>query len=348
MAAGSSRSCHCRVGYLCDLRVCEYTTMPCLRCGTSRVCTSDNVSDAGVLVLPGRSLSSCVVAHIRAACHQRIIASDTYAYRRSLHNFSSVFNRMFNHFKSSVRMADLMDIYNALLIDAGYIDGLAAFLTTRAVRTILDCGSGTGFPALDLRARGWDICGVDRSARMLKRLSKKLYATDLTMPLYQTDWLNLTACVPDTFDALLCRGNSLIYIDSWDSETLNDGTPTRILQALGQFRAKIHAGGMLYIDLYHRRFDDGESKFICQSVAKMIGDQHVRLDSTIHYDYGVRRRAWNWAIEIDGQQATGNVSSYLLRHADLIDMLYAAGFTHVEEVQISGEVHLTGYVASVV
>jgi len=67
---------------------------------------------------------------------------------------------------------------------------------------------------------------------------------------YLTKWQELNSNVNKKYDALLCRGNSFIYIDGYDVTTYN---PLVIIenmkQSLGQFYNQLNENGVLYIDL---------------------------------------------------------------------------------------------------
>ncbi len=67
------------------------------------------------------------------------------------------------------------------------------------------------------------------------------------MPCYLADWRELTAKIPQRFDAVICRGNSLPYVDSWD-QPLTNLAPENIQKALQQFCQMLNPGGLLYVD----------------------------------------------------------------------------------------------------
>ena len=108
--------------------------------------------------------------------------------------------------------ADLWDLCVPLLWDDNYISSLEGLLRENGITTILDCGGGTGFPAIGLRANGWKVSYVDKSNEMLETFQGNCARHNVHIPTYQADWLQLSHVLADRFDAVLCRGNSLVYV----------------------------------------------------------------------------------------------------------------------------------------
>src|SRR3712207_5350836 len=114
-----------------------------------------------------------------------------------------------------MKVSDLWSICVQFLWDQRYVESLEFLLRENGVTTILDCGGGTGFPAIELRARGWEVAYVDRSSEMLEAFQGNCARHDVHIPTYQVDWLELSEVLGERFDALICRGNSLVYVGSW-------------------------------------------------------------------------------------------------------------------------------------
>ena len=75
--------------------------------------------------------------------------------------------------------SEYADVYDVLYRDKDYleesrlIDRLLQTYGNGSVRSLLDLGCGTGNHALPLAQRGYEVVGVDRSARMLESAHKK-------------------------------------------------------------------------------------------------------------------------------------------------------------------------------
>ena len=150
----------------------------------------------------------------------------------------------------SENLPELWDISIEFLYDERYLQGLIHFFNERAVKTILDCSCGGGYPAIDLAKSGFDVTCTDGSAAMIKKFRENQKKSGLAIPSQTLDWGELSS-IGKEFDAVLCRGNSLIYVDSWESgNSLNDieSVLSKIRAALTQMFAVTSKTGLLYVD----------------------------------------------------------------------------------------------------
>jgi SAM-dependent methyltransferase len=98
------------------------------------------------------------------------------------------------------------DLLNAEPIEAR-IQFVVAELERRGVRPpdhILDAGCGTGRYAIDLRARGFRVSGVDQSPELIEIAQRRATKLGLQADFSATDLLNLEAA--RKFNGVLCRG----------------------------------------------------------------------------------------------------------------------------------------------
>ena len=65
-----------------------------------------------------------------------------------------------------MNIAELWGICIKFMWDNSYIQSLDTLFRKNNVKTILDCGGGTGFPSLELKKIGWDIIYSDESKLM--------------------------------------------------------------------------------------------------------------------------------------------------------------------------------------
>jgi hypothetical protein len=170
---------------------------------------------------------------------------------------------------------------------------------------------------------------------MVQRFLEKQAVEKVVIPSYSSDWRNLSQNIPGVFDALLCRGNSLVYMDSWDiGPALTPGL-REIQIALDEFFKKLKLGGVLYLDIY--REDQGDNGVSRELGEMVVAGHRVSLDWQINCDHSSRRRIWTADLSVDGQSQRFELSSFLLYHAELVTLLYKAGFSDVAEVEIDGE-----------
>lgn len=80
------------------------------------------------------------------------------------------------------------------------------------IKTILDAGSGTGFHALLLAQLGAEVTAVDVSSKMLAQLQAHSDQLALSLRTIQTNFEALDQVVNETFDAVMCMGNSVAHL----------------------------------------------------------------------------------------------------------------------------------------
>jgi SAM-dependent methyltransferase len=248
--------------------------------------------------------------------------------------------------KTYMSLADLWDITRTFMWDHKYVAGLDQFLRSQDVTTILDVAGGTGFPCLELRRMGWDITYSDGSNLMLGHFKKRMEGTGQEIPQHHSNWLELSQNIPGKYDAVLCRGNSLIYVDSWDQCGVHETTKERIKKSLAEFYKTLNDGGLLYVDITNKsEFDQQTYPIIEKLGERIISDKPTRLIWELTHDYEGRIRTCNSTLSHDGQEYKHTYQSYLLRHEELVEILKEVGFRKVEETKIDGEDSYTVFVA---
>ena len=243
-------------------------------------------------------------------------------------------------------LAELWNIYVQFMWDEKYILGLEQFLKSHKIKTILDCAGGVGFPAIALKKKRWDIVYADRSKEMFDFFEKKLQEEKINIPFYFVNWLELSKKLDRKFDAVLCRGNSLVYVDSWGENNIQKATKENIKKSLLEFWKVLNPGGLLYIDIINKEEFDRTSYPIVEDYGeKVIDGRKVRLRWEMSHDYTTHMRTWKAIVSVDEARYEFLYSSYLLRHEELVNMLNEIGFKNVQEVKIGGENNYNVFVA---
>ncbi len=144
-------------------------------------------------------------------------------------------------------------------------------IVERHAHRVLDCAVGTGFPALDLAASpptdGFTIHCTDSDRAMLDILANRVrdhYGPQHGVSLDQLapkingkidgagvdglllDWAEL-GMVDGVYDYVMCRGNSLVYADTWAGGK-QVASERRLKELLRMIAAKVKRGGYLHID----------------------------------------------------------------------------------------------------
>ncbi len=240
-------------------------------------------------------------------------------------------------------ITEVWELCISLMWDASYIKSLDAFLKDNNVNTILDCGGGTGFPCIELKKLGWNISYCDNNKTMIEHFSKKINKLSMNIPTFNTDWRTLSENIPQKFDALLCRGNSLIYVDSW--ETTN---PTlkreNIKRVLREFYQRLNEKGLLYIDIINQKEFNQKYPLIENIGEKIINGKKVKVTWEITHSPKKKRRKCDIILNIEDYKNVTTCYSYLLTQEELSLLMTECGFKNVHNVKIIGENNYTVYV----
>ena len=111
-------------------------------------------------------------------------------------------------------------------------------------RRVLDAACGTGMHAIALAQVGFETVGADLSDGMISRARENAQAAGLNLPFKTAGFGNLAATFgPESFDALLCLGNSLPHLL----------TAELLFQTLTDFARCLKPGGLAIIQ--NRNFD---------------------------------------------------------------------------------------------
>jgi glycine/sarcosine N-methyltransferase len=110
------------------------------------------------------------------------------------------------------------------------------------VRRVLDAACGTGQHAIALARQGYTVVGADLSRAMVERARANAAAAGVDVAFAVVGLGGLVA-LGETFDAVLCLGNSLPHLL----------TAEAVADALADFAAVLQPGGLLVIQ--NRNFD---------------------------------------------------------------------------------------------
>lgn len=215
------------------------------------------------------------------------------------------------------------------------VQGMAAWLGPPAGQKILDCAAGSGFPAIDLRQRGYDVTCTDASEPMLERFRINAQAAGVDLRPIRARWEELDSLYEDDFDVVMCRGCSFLYAGTFDDDV--DPDPTALDRSLANFRRALRPGGRVYLDApLEENLGEAEPKWI-EHPARTIDGRRIEMRERISADRQTRLRRWEVELSIDGEVFSLERRSHYMPHADLLELIRRAGFEDVTRVEVSGE-----------
>ncbi len=191
--------------------------------------------------------------------------------------------------------------------EMGFIHG-ALGLPRRA--KVLDVPCGAGRLALELAAWGYDVTGIDQSARLIEAARQEAEQRDLQVDFRHGDMRDLPE--DGQYDGLVCLWNSFGYFDD-----------TGNLDFLRAVSRSLKPGGRLALDtplmetLLHGMVEEPR-------VWTEAGDLLALEERGFDYERG--RLESTWTFIRDGEREVRDMSIRLYAYRELVAMLEEAGF----------------------
>jgi len=228
----------------------------------------------------------------------------------------------------------IWDVCTEFLYDRElYVDSLSGILGNHNSKKILDCSCGTGFPAIELKKRGFDLVCSDASINAVKILKTKLKTENISMPVLNVKWQELNSFFGEEFDAVLCRGNSISYADSWGRNPADlSRTREEILVSLRNMYSVIKKGGLLYIDIASLNKNNSlNSVFEKEFSSGKLKGKKLTINSKVNHLLPEKKRQWVLNVLVEPENKTHSIYSegYLLDEPELISMLKQTGFKEI-------------------
>jgi len=226
--------------------------------------------------------------------------------------------------------------------DETFIEHLYQFYKDRGIETVGDWSGGRGKKIRGLAERGLTVVYNDINTELkalfeadcARRDVRRIKAT------HEYDWVQLHPSRIGTVDAGQCLGYSIGYADG--GSNINPARArAKIQTVLHNFRA---LSPRLLIDLYKENEPERHTINIPEIGTMNVNGEEVALRWDIRHDGQIRRITRH--LTIDGVACRPvERESYLLGHAELEEMLKAAGFPDVKKVEIQAEKHYDIYFA---
>ena len=167
-----------------------------------------------------------------------------------------------------------------------FLQGLFTRYAKRPVEQILDLGCGTGGHALALMRRGFQVTGVDSSARMLSIARRKAAKAGLALELVRAKLQDFQ--FPRKFDAVICMFSVIDYLTKGGD----------LKRMLANVRRHLRPGGIFICDFWHApavaAFTPHKSKAFRRGDLSVERTAHTRLLAPkrlceVHYQCAVRK-----------------------------------------------------------
>lgn len=215
-------------------------------------------------------------------------------------------------------------------------EGIAAWLGPPDGLRVLDCACGSGFPALELTRRGYDLTCTDGSEAMLAHFRRNASVNEVDLDAELVLWEDLPRRYGSTFDVVMNRGGaSYIYAGAWDEEGLAERSA--MSEALGQFAACLRPGGRFYVDITRAADLERIEPSVAVHPTMLVGDHVVNVAEEIGINRDTMIRTWHGVLTVDGQEYEFRRHCRPLQHSDLIDILTGFGLVNVRKTPINGE-----------
>ena len=186
-------------------------------------------------------------------------------------------------------------------------------LSEAGARKVLDIACGTGYHAVTLSLRGFDLIASDGSANMLTKARENAKEHGLNLQFIKSEWTALSQSFPGgaQFDAIICLGNAFTHLFE---------EADRIL-ALEEIYSLLNQGGIAIIDQrnYDAILDNG---FSSKHKYYYLGDTVEVRPSSIRHD----------KVELEYHYANSEIhhlTVYPIRQEHLTRLLKEAGFKSV-------------------
>ncbi|GDY27863.1 hypothetical protein AHAT_37530 [Agarivorans sp. Toyoura001] len=198
--------------------------------------------------------------------------------------------------------------------------------------SILDCSVGTGFGVIELINSGYNIICSDACGNMLNRFTKNSQSMNVTSSPLKIKWQELGCKLPELFDLVLCRGNSIIYSDMWDNTKADDDI-NEIITSLEGIYSSIKDGGCLYVDIPSDKFFNFEAPMVLNHNEKQVNCLPVCVDEKITHNKETNKRKWEVEMTIAGDKYSFTKYSHLILEQDFKNILIDIGFKKIEKIE---------------
>lgn len=142
----------------------------------------------------------------------------------------------------------------------------ADYLSNDLNKKILDCACATGQHAVQLAQMGYQVTASDINSTMVQQTRELAKEKDVALEVYQSDFISLKEKINDTFDMIICIGNSLPHVENKDE----------LRNSLENMFSLLKTGGQLIIQ--NRNYDKiMQDKYQMMPMTKWTNQEEAKL-----------------------------------------------------------------------
>ncbi len=212
-----------------------------------------------------------------------------------------------------------------------YTNSLIELLKENQVKTVLDCGRGVGFPAIDLARAGFGVDCVDESHEAINKLEENLYKSGVDLNYHLLSWGSLHK-TGKKFDAIVCQGNTIAYLGTWHQKVTIENQLNKMIVCLQSMYEVLNPGGIMFVDITSQNEYDRGPVFEME-----IPSSDPKINWIVEHDWKNRQRIVRSRRELEGELHTFNYYSFILEHEELKVLLRGVGFSTIQKIVVPGE-----------
>lgn len=211
---------------------------------------------------------------------------------------------------------DFVDKWDELIDWDGRTEGEGEFfiqeLKKRKARKVLDAATGTGYHSVRLLKAGFEVHSADGMDNMLEKAFFNARKQGLLLRTIPADWRSLTKRIHESYDAVICLGNSFTHLFNEKDRR----------KTLAEFYAILNPTGVLILDQrnYDAILDEGyQSKHQFYYVGDKVKVEPESIDKDlVRFNYEFK----------DG--AVHHLNLYPLRQEYTRSLMTDAGFQNIK------------------
>lgn len=212
---------------------------------------------------------------------------------------------------------DFVKKWDALIDWEGRTKGEGAFfireLKERQAEKVLDVATGTGYHSVSLLNAGFEVHSADGQQNMLTQAFHNARKQNLLLRTIHSDWRELTSNIHETYDAVICLGNSFTHLFEEKDRR----------KTLAEFYAVLRPNGVLILDQrnYDAMLDEGfSSKHLFYYVGESVKAEPEYLDDELA----------RFRYEFEDDNSIHHLNMFPLRKEYTRSLLTEVGFQNIK------------------
>ena len=187
---------------------------------------------------------------------------------------------------------------------------------------------------------------MDPSEDQIQLFQQKAKAMDVETQPQRSTWLEIPQHYQrESYDLLLCRGNSFIYAaGGWNEhQEVNKEKSFKLYEeTLRIFHESLRTGGFLYVDKFKDNEENGETTF----AQVLIDDKPIELTFSHNINRELNtRQVYFFTKRSNGTKDGASNITYNLSEQELIELFGQVGFRNIKKLKLETEKHFDAYLA---